>query len=157
MAELRIGDQALDFTLPRDGGGTISLSQFRGRPVVVYFYPKDDTSGCTTEAVDFSGLASAFEAAGAVVIGISPDSVKSHDKFVGKHALAIPLAADVERQAIEAFGVWQEKSMYGRSYMGVVRSTFLIDKDGKVARIWPKVKVKGHAEEVLAAIRQLAA
>lgn len=157
MAELRIGDQAPDFNLPRDGGGTISLSQFRGRPVVVYFYPKDDTSSCTTEAIDFSGLASAFEEAGAVVIGISPDSVTSHDKFVSKRALTIPLAADVERQAIEGFGVWQEKSMYGRAYMGVVRSTFLIDKDGKVAQIWPKVKVKGHAEEVLAATRQLSA
>ncbi len=157
MAELRIGDQAPDFNLPRDGGGTISLSQFRGRPVVVYFYPKDDTSSCTTEAIDFSGLAAAFEDAGAVVIGISPDSVTSHDKFVSKRALTIPLAADVERQAIEGFGVWQEKSMYGRAYMGVVRSTFLIDKDGKVAQIWPKVKVKGHAEEVLAATRQLSA
>lgn len=157
MAELRIGDVAPDFTLPRDGGENIRLSDFRGRSLVVYFYPKDDTSGCTTEAMDFTALAPEFEKAGAAIVGISPDPVKKHDKFVAKYALSIPLAADEERQTIEAYGVWQEKSLYGRRYMGVERSTFLIGPDGRIARIWPKVKVKGHAEEVLAAVRELQA
>ncbi len=157
MAELRIGDVAPDFTLPRDGGETIRLSDFRGRSLVVYFYPKDDTPGCTTEAIDFTALAGEFEKAGAVVIGISPDPVKKHDKFVAKHDLSIPLAADEERHAIEAYGAWQEKSLYGRRYMGVERSTFLIDPEGRIARVWPKVKVKGHAQEVLAAVRELRA
>lgn len=157
MAELRIGDVAPDFTLPRDGGGTIRLSDFRGRSLVVYFYPKDDTSGCTSEAKDFTALAADFDRAGAAIVGISPDPVKKHDRFVAKYDLSIPLAADEERQAIEAYGVWQEKSLYGRRYMGVERSTFLIDPEGKIARIWPKVKVKGHAEDVLAAVRELRA
>ncbi len=150
------GSAAPDFTLPTDGGGgSVSLSALAGRPVVVYFYPKDDTPGCTKEAIGFSCLKQEFDAIGATVIGISPDNAKSHDKFKVKHELAITLGADEERQAIEAYGVWVEKSMYGKSYMGVDRSTFLIGRDGKVAKVWRKVKVPGHAEEVLAAAKAL--
>ncbi|MDR7027785.1 thioredoxin-dependent thiol peroxidase [Rhizobium rosettiformans] len=155
MTDLTAGDMAPDFSLPRSGGGTISLSDFAGKPVVLYFYPKDDTSGCTTEAIDFSGLAGEFEKIGATVIGVSPDSVKSHDKFAAKHNLSVVLAADEEHKALEAYGVWKEKSMYGKTYMGVERSTFLIDKAGKVAEVWRKVKVPGHAEAVLKAARAL--
>ncbi|MBA4798783.1 MAG: thioredoxin-dependent thiol peroxidase [Rhizobiales bacterium] len=155
MTDLTAGDMAPDFSLPRNGGGTISLSDFAGKPVVLYFYPKDDTSGCTTEAIDFSGLAGEFEKIGATVIGVSPDSVKSHDKFAAKHNLSVVLAADEEHKALEAYGVWKEKSMYGKTYMGVERSTFLIDKAGKVAEIWRKVKVPGHAEAVLKAAQAL--
>jgi len=155
MTDLTAGDMAPDFSLPRNGGGTISLSDFAGKPVVLYFYPKDDTSGCTTEAIDFSGLAGEFEKIGATVIGVSPDSVKSHDKFAAKHNLSVVLAADEEHKALEAYGVWKEKSMYGKTYMGVERSTFLIDKAGKVAEIWRKVKVPGHAEAVFKAAQAL--
>ncbi len=149
------GSVAPDFTLPTDGGGTVALSAFAGRPVVVYFYPKDDTSGCTKEAIGFSCLAEEFDAIGAVVIGISPDGAKSHGKFRAKHDLKVVLGADEERKAIEAYGVWAQKSMYGRAYMGVERSTFLIGRDGKVAKAWHKVKVPGHAEAVLAAAKAL--
>lgn len=149
MAELTIGDEAPDFRLPRNGGGDISLSDLKGRAVVLYFYPKDDTSGCTAEAIDFSALGAQFEAANTVVIGISPDSVKSHDKFAAKHSLSVMLAADEDKSALEAYGVWKEKSMYGKKYMGVERTTFLISPDGKVAKIWSKVKVPGHAQAVL--------
>ncbi|MGV1905754.1 thioredoxin-dependent thiol peroxidase [Agrobacterium cavarae] len=149
MAELTIGDEAPDFRLPRNGGGDISLSDLKGKAVVLYFYPKDDTSGCTAEAIDFSALGAQFEAANTVVIGISPDSVKSHDKFAAKHSLTVMLAADEDKSALEAYGVWKEKSMYGKKYMGVERTTFLISPDGKVARIWSKVKVPGHAQAVL--------
>jgi peroxiredoxin Q/BCP len=149
------GSPAPDFTLPTDGDGSVTLSALRGKPVVVYFYPKDDTSGCTKEAIGFSCLKPDFDAIGAVVIGISPDDAKSHEKFRAKHELSVVLAADEERKAIDAFGVWVEKSMYGRAYMGVDRSTFLIDRDGKVAKAWRKVKVPGHAEEVLAAAKAL--
>lgn len=149
MAELTIGDEAPDFRLPRNGGGDISLSDLKGKVVVLYFYPKDDTSGCTAEAIDFSALGAQFEAANTVVIGISPDSVKSHDKFAAKHSLTVMLAADEDRSALEAYGVWKEKSMYGKKYMGVERTTFLISPDGKVAKIWSKVKVPGHAQAVL--------
>jgi len=149
MAELTIGDEAPDFRLPRNGGGDISLSDLKGKAVVLYFYPKDDTSGCTAEAIDFSALGAQFEAANTVVIGISPDSVKSHDKFAAKHSLTVMLAADEDRSALEAYGVWKEKSMYGKKYMGVERTTFLISPDGKVAKIWSKVKVPGHAQAVL--------
>ena len=149
------GSPAPDFTLPTATGTEISLSSLKGKPVVVYFYPKDDTSGCTKEAIGFSCLKPDFDAIGATVIGISPDDAKSHDKFKTKHELSVVLAADEERRAIEAFGVWVEKSMYGRAYMGVDRSTFLIDRDGKVAKAWRKVKVPGHAEEVLAAAKAL--
>lgn len=155
MAELSTGQDAPEFDLPRDGGGNLSLSELRGKKVVLYFYPKDDTSGCTTEAIDFSRLKPDFESAGAVVVGMSPDSVKSHDKFKSKHDLSVELASDEERKTLEAYGVWVEKSMYGRKYMGVERSTFLIGPDGKIARIWRKVKVPGHANEVLEAARAL--
>lgn len=157
MTELTVGSQAPDFSLPRDGGGTLSLSGFTGKPVVLFFYPKDDTSGCTAEAVAFSALADAFAAAGVVVIGMSPDPVKSHDKFVAKHTLSVPLAADEDKSTLEAYGVWKEKSMYGRKYMGVERTTVLIDAEGKIARIWDKVKVPGHADEVLEAVKALPA
>lgn len=155
MAELGIGTKAPDFDLPRDGGGRISLSEFSGRPVVLFFYPKDDTTACTAESVAFTGLAGDFEAVGAAVVGISPDTVKSHDKFVKKHTLSVILASDEDKVAAEAYGVWREKSMYGRTYMGVVRSTFLIDAQGKIARIWDKVKVAGHADDVLNAAKSL--
>ncbi len=149
------GSPAPDFTLPADDGSSISLRKLKGKPVVLYFYPKDDTSGCTQEAKEFSCLVDRFEAAGAVVVGVSPDSAKSHQKFRSKHELTVRLASDEEKTVSELFGVWVEKSMYGRKYMGVERSTFLIDKSGKIARSWRKVKVPGHAEEVLAAVEAL--
>jgi len=155
MSALTEGEQAPDFELARDGGGRIRLSELRGRPVVVYFYPKDDTSSCTKQAIGFSETAEEFRAAGAEIVGISPDGIKSHDKFRNKHALTIILGADEERRAIEAYDVWAEKQMYGRSYMGVVRSTFLIDRDGRIARIWRGVRVPGHVAEVLAAVKAL--
>lgn len=155
MTEVAVGAKAPDFDLPRDGGGRVSLSQFEGRAVVLFFYPKDDTSGCTTESIAFTALAGEFEAAGAVVIGMSPDSVKSHDKFTKKHALGVILASDEEKNVLEAYGVWKEKSMYGRKYMGVERTTVLVDASGKIARVWEKVKVAGHAEEVLEAAKGL--
>lgn len=148
-------DTAPDFTLPRDGGDTVTLSALRPGKVVLYFYPKDDTPGCTLEAQDFNARLADFAAAGATVIGISKDSVKSHDKFCKKHGLGIVLASDETGTTCEDYGVWQEKSMYGKTYMGVQRATFLIDGDGKVAQVWPKVSVKGHADEVLAAVRAL--
>ena len=155
MSNIVEGTVAPDFSLPADGGGEITLSELNGKIVVLYFYPKDDTSGCTVEAIDFTRLLPEFTALDAVVIGVSPDSAKKHDKFKAKHDLAVTLAADEEHVALEAYGVWTEKSMYGRKYMGVERSTFLIGRDGKVARVWNKVKVKGHAEEVLEAARAL--
>jgi thioredoxin-dependent peroxiredoxin len=155
MADLDVGDLAPQFDLPRDGGGSLGLTAFRGKPVVLYFDPQDDTTSCTTEAIGFSQLKPEFEKAGAVVIGLSPDSVKKHDKFKTKYDLTIDLVADEERKVIEAYNLWVEKTMYGRNYMGVERATFLIGKDGKIARIWRKVRVKGHAEEVLEAVRAL--
>lgn len=152
---LNDGDKAPDFSLPADDGTTIILSKLKGRPVVIYFYPKDDTPGCTTQAKDFSCLLDSFAAAGAHLIGISPDSAKSHAKFKAKHELAIALAADEEKSVATAYGVWVEKSMYGKTYMGVERSTFLIDKSGKIARSWRKVKVPGHAQQVLDAVTAL--
>jgi peroxiredoxin Q/BCP len=146
---------APDFDLETDEGERIRLSDFAGRKVVVYFYPKDDTSGCTLQAIDFTKAEQAFAKAGTVVIGISPDTVKSHGKFRQKHQLGITLAADPEKKAIEAYGVWVEKSMYGRKYMGVERSTFLIGPDRRIAREWRKVKVPGHVEEVLEAAKAL--
>ncbi|MFO1175066.1 MAG: peroxiredoxin [Paracoccaceae bacterium] len=151
------GSAAPDFTLPRDGGGTISLSGLRPQKVVLYFYPKDDTPGCTIEAIDFTRMAAEFAAAGTVVIGLSKDSVKAHDKFCRKHGLGIILASDEGSDTSERYGVWGEKSMYGRTYMGIERATFLIDGAGKIARVWPKVKVEGHAAEVLAAAQSLPA
>ncbi len=155
MTDLMIGGTAPDFTLPRNGEGTVTLSKLQGKAVILYFYPKDDTSGCTAEAIDFSALGGEFEAANAVVIGISPDSVKSHDKFAAKHALSVMLASDEEKKVAEAYGVWKEKSMYGKKYMGVERTTFLIAPDGKIAEVWNKVKVAGHAQAVLEAVKKL--
>jgi peroxiredoxin Q/BCP len=153
MAELETGQAAPQFELPSDGGGTIRLADLHGKIVVLFFYPQDDTKGCTAEAIDFSALKPDFERAGAAIVGVSPDSARKHDKFKSKHGLTMALAADEAREAIEAYGVWAEKSMYGRKYMGVVRSTFLIDRDGKIAKIWRNVRVPGHAAEVLEAAR----
>lgn len=153
---LSIGDLAPDFTLAGDRG-EIRLSALRGRPVVVYFYPKDDTSGCTKEAIAFTELLPEFEKRGAVVIGISPDGVAAHAKFRAKHELGVELGSDPERAVLEAYGVWVEKTMYGRKYMGVERATHLVDASGKIAAIWRKVKVPGHAEAVLKAVDALAA
>lgn len=152
---LQQGHTAPNFALAGAGDRTIDLAGLRGRKAVLFFYPKDDTSGCTQEAREFSALLPEFEAAGVEVIGVSPDSLASHDKFSKKHGLSLTLASDEAKQALEAFGVWVEKSMYGRKYMGVERTTVLLDRDGTVARIWPKVKVPGHAAEVLAAAQAL--
>lgn len=149
------GQPAPDFTLPRDGGGEITLSALKPRPVVLYFYPKDDTPGCTKEAIAFTGLAAEFEAAGATVIGVSKDSVAKHDKFVAKHGLGIALVSDEHGDVCERYDVWVEKSMYGKTYMGIERATYLIDGSGQIARVWRKVKVPGHAEAVLEAVRAL--
>ena len=149
------GTPAPDFTLPRDGGGEVSLSDLKGRPVVLYFYPKDDTSGCTKEAIAFTELMSRFEAAGATVLGVSKDSVKKHDKFRDKHDLAVTLLSDDETDVCERYGVWVQKSMYGKTYMGIERATFLIDGEGTVREVWRKVKVPGHAEKVLEAVEAL--
>ena len=148
---LTVGDIAPEFTLPGDGGSTIALSSYRGKKVVLYFYPRDDTSGCTKEAIEFNGLKAEFEKANTVIIGMSPDSAKSHDKFKTKYDLTFPIAADEDKAALEAYGVWVEKSMYGRKYMGVERTTVLIGTEGHILAIWPKVKVDGHAAEVLKA------
>jgi peroxiredoxin Q/BCP len=153
---LQDGDKAPDFALDTDAAGKLKLSGLKGKPVVIYFYPKDDTSGCTLEAKDFSKLAPDFLKAGVEVIGISPDSAESHAKFRKKHDLAVKLAADPDKEVANAYGVWVEKSMYGRKYMGVERSTFLIDGKGRIARSWRKVKVPGHAKEVLEAAKALA-
>jgi peroxiredoxin Q/BCP len=150
-ATLTVGQAAPDFTLPRDGGGTVTLSALRPKNVVLFFYPKDDTPGCTIEAIDFTRLKDRFEAAGTVVIGLSKDDVKSHDKFCRKHGLGILLASDAEGDVSERYGVWAEKSLYGKTHMGIERTTVLLDGAGRIARIWPKVQVAGHAEEVLAA------
>ncbi len=149
------GSQAPDFTLPRDGGETITLSSLRPGKVVLYFYPKDDTPGCTLEAQDFNARIADYAAAGTTVIGISKDSVTSHDKFCKKFGLGIMLASDENGQTCEDYGVWLEKSMYGKTYMGIERTTVLIDSAGQVARVWNKVSVKGHADEVLAAAKAL--
>jgi peroxiredoxin len=150
---LAAGDPAPDFDLPTDGGGHTKLADFKGRKLVLYFYPKDDTSGCTSEAQGFSEAAKAFADAGAAVVGVSKDSVKSHDKFKAKYGLDLILGSDAEGAAVEAYGVWVEKSMYGRKYMGIDRSTFLIGADGRIAKVWRKVKIPGHVAEVLAAAK----
>lgn len=155
MAELTIGDEAPDFDLEANGGERIALSALKGKPVVVYFYPKDNTPGCTTEAIAFSGLADEFAKLGTTIVGISPDTAKKHDNFVAKHNLTVQLGADTDTATASAYGVWVEKSMYGKKYMGVERSTFLIDAKGNIAEIWRKVKVAGHAEAVLEAARAL--
>jgi thioredoxin-dependent peroxiredoxin len=149
------GAKAPAFTLPRDGGGTVSLADFAGHTLVLYFYPRADTSGCTKEAIDFSRLKSAFGKAGTEVLGVSADPVPAQDKFKAKHKLTIALASDEKHRMLEAYGVWQEKSMYGRKFMGIARTTFLIAADQRIVRVWPKVSVTGHAEEVLAAAKAL--
>lgn len=146
---IRVGDAAPDFTAPTDGGGSVRLKDLRGKKVVLYFYPKDNTPGCTTESCDFRDAHAEFGEHDAVVLGVSPDSVKSHDNFKQKFDLPFTLISDEDHKIAEAYGVWQEKSMYGRKYMGIVRSTFVIDEKGKIAAIYDKVKVKGHVAEVL--------
>ena len=153
--ELKTGDKAPNFTLPADGGGKVCLAELKGKCVVLYFYPKDDTSGCTAEAIAFSKDSKAFKAAGAVVVGVSKDSAASHDKFKAKYDLTVTLVADEQTKTAEAYGVWVEKSMYGRRYMGTERATFLIDGKGIIRHIWRKVKVPGHSSEVLAAVKAL--
>lgn len=148
-----VNDTAPDFTLPRDGGTDVTLSDLRGKKVVLFFYPKDDTPGCTKESIGFSADLEAFKAAGAEVYGISKDTVAKHDKFVAKHDLTTPLLSDAEGTTCEDYGVWKEKSMYGKKFWGIERSTFLIDENGTIARVWAKVKVPGHVEEVLDAVR----
>jgi peroxiredoxin Q/BCP len=153
--ELVAGSKAPAFSLPRDGGTTVTLKDFKGRNLVLYFYPKADTPGCTKEAIAFSRLHATFTKAGTQILGVSADSVRAQDKFKSKHKLKIALASDEARKTLEAYGAWGEKSMYGRKYMGVIRKTFLIDGTGRIVRIWPKVRVPGHAEEVLEAAKDL--
>lgn len=153
---VKFGSKAPAFILPADDGSTVSLRGLAGRPVVLYFYPKDDTSGCTTEACEFRDSWKSVQATGAVVLGVSPDPVASHVKFKAKYKLPFPLLADVDHAVAEAYGAWGEKSMYGRKYFGILRTTFIIDTAGRVARVFQKVKPKGHAGEVLAALREMA-
>ena len=150
-----VGEKAPDFKLPRDGGGTVSLADFKGRKLVLYFYPKADTPGCTKEAIDFNALRRAFAKAETDIVGVSADPVRAQERFRDKHDLAIPLASDEEKKMLIAYGVWGEKSMYGRKFMGVKRTTLLIGHDGRVARVWENVKVPGHAEAVLDAAKAL--
>ena len=153
--DIKAGDKAPDFDLPADGGGRIKLADLKGKKVVLYFYPKDDTPGCTTEAQAFTAAADDFAAAGAVVVGVSKDSVARHEKFKAKYDLQVGLGADVDGAVCEAYGVWVEKSLYGRQYMGIERATFLVDVTGTVQRVWRKVKVSGHAKDVLEAARSI--
>lgn len=157
MTDLATGDKAPEITLPRDGGTSLSLSDFAGQKVVLYFYPKDDTPGCTTEAIGFNEMATEFAAAGAVVLGVSKDPVKKHDKFVAKYDLGIALLSDEDGDVCERYGTWGEKSMYGKTYMGIERATFLIGADGTISHIWRKVKVPGHVDAVLAAVKETTA
>ena len=154
-AQLQTGDLAPDFTLAGGKGGEVALSALRGSKVVLFFYPQDDTETCTAEAIAFNALRAKFAKAGAKIVGISPDSIASHEKFRKKHGLALTLAADEARTAIEAYGIWREKTLFGRKYMGVERTTVLIDNHGKIAQVWRKVRIAGHAEQVLAAARAL--
>jgi thioredoxin-dependent peroxiredoxin len=149
------GKKAPAFSLPADDGSTVSLKSLAGKKAVLYFYPKDDTPGCTTEGIAFSALKKKFEAAKTVVLGISKDSVEKHCKFRDKHGLTVRLLSDEDGKMLEAYGVWGEKSLYGRKFMGITRTTFLIDEKGVVRKVWPKVKVNGHAEEVLAAAKEI--
>ena len=151
----QVGDLAPDFTAPRDGGGDLTLSSLKPKAVVLYFYPRDDTPGCTKEAIGFTEALNAFDAAGAVIVGVSKDSVKKHDKFRDKHELKVALVSDEDSDICEKYGVWVEKSMYGKTYMGIERATFLIDGSGKIAQVWRKVKVPGHVDAVLEAIKAL--
>ena len=154
-AKLDPGSKAPAFSLPRDGGGTVSLTDYKGQNLVLYFYPRADTPGCTVESKAFSALSAAFAKARTAVLGVSADPVKALDAFKAKHGLAIPLASDETHRMLNAYGVWGEKSMYGKKFMGITRTTFLLGPDGRIARVWPKVKVEGHAEEVLAAAKAL--
>ena len=149
------GSKAPAFELPRDGGGSVSLGDFAGRKLVLYFYPRADTSGCTKEAIDFSRLKSAFSRAGTDILGVSGDPVPALDAFKKKHKLSVALASDEKHRMLEAYGVWQEKSMYGKKFLGVVRTTFLIGPDQRIAQVWARVSVEGHAEAVLAAAKAL--
>ncbi|MEE4204929.1 MAG: peroxiredoxin [Erythrobacter sp.] len=151
-----VGDAMPDIAMETPDGGSVKPSDFAGKALVVFFYPKDDTPGCTTENKDFSALKGEFDAAGVALLGVSKDPPKKHQKFIAKHDLTVPLASDAEEGGLsDALGVWAEKQMYGKTYMGMVRSTYLVGADGKIAQVWPKVKVKGHAEEVLAAAKAL--
>jgi len=153
MSAVNIGDKAPDFTLPKSGGGEVSLKDYKGKYLVLYFYPKDDTPGCTKEAIGFTEHKEAFAALGADILGVSKDTVAKHDKFITKHDLGIPLGSDESGAMIEAYGSWVEKNMYGKKYMGIDRSTFLIGPDGKFLEIWRKVRVKVHVEAVLDALK----
>ena len=153
MTILNSGDKAPDFDLPQDDGSTVSLKNLLGHKIILYFYPKDDTSGCTQEALEFNQLKSAFTECGAVIFGVSPDSVKSHIKFKAKHNLDFALISDESKSMLESYGVWTEKSMYGRKYMGVERTSFLIDESGFIMKVWPQVKVAGHPAEILSFIK----
>ena len=155
MPELNIGDTAPDFSLPSSSGEVISLKKLKGNVVVLYFYPKDSTPGCTQEACDFRDNLARVQKSGAFLFGVSIDSIASHEKFIAKQSLNFPLLSDTDKKVVEAYGVWKEKSMYGRKYMGIERTTFIIDAKGKIASIFPKVKVKGHADEVIAALKAL--
>lgn len=155
MSELKTGDLAPNFNMPTDGGASVDLFALKGKNVVLYFYPKDDTPGCTTEAIDFSTLIAEFDAANTVIIGVSKDTVAKHDKFKAKHELKVVLGSDEDGTVLEAYGVWVLKKLYGREYMGIERATFLINADGQIANIWRKVKVKGHAQAVLDAVHAL--
>ncbi|KIC22620.1 peroxiredoxin [Leisingera sp. ANG-Vp] len=152
---LDVSDPAPSFTLPRSGGGEVTLSSLQGSAVVLFFYPRDDTPGCTKESIAFSEALQSFADAGAHVFGISKDTVAKHEKFTAKHTLTTPLLSDADGTVSEDYGVWKEKNMYGRKHWGIERSTFLIGADGRIARVWRKVKVDGHAEEVLAAVQEL--
>jgi thioredoxin-dependent peroxiredoxin len=153
--DLGVGDKAPGFKLPRDGGGSVSLADFKGKKLVLYFYPRADTPGCTREAIDFSRLRAQFAKAGTEILGISADPMKAQDAFKKKHDLTIGLLSDETHQMLDAYGAWGKKSMYGKTFMGIIRMTYLIGPDGRIARIWPKVKVDGHAEGVLAAAKTL--
>ena len=154
-AALVEGAKAPGFTLPRDGGGTVSLADYAGQKLVLFFYPKANTPGCTKEAIDFTRLAAAFADAGAAVLGVSADTVKAQDNFRDKHGLAVPLVSDERHEMLEAYGAWGEKSLYGRKFLGIIRSTVLIDRDGRIAKVWRNVKVDGHADAVLAVAQEL--
>ncbi len=154
MTKLQIGDKAPEFKLPASDGKNYSLQDFKGKKVVLYFYPKDDTSGCTKEACSFRDNLAVIKKKGAIVIGASPDAVKAHEKFVSKYDLNFPLLSDESKTMLQEYGVWQEKSMYGRKYFGVIRTTFVIDEKGKISHIFPKVKVEGHTKEILKALAE---
>ncbi len=155
MSKVSEGEMAPDFTLPTDGNGSFTLSEKRGSPVILFFYPKDATPGCTTEAIGFSEHLDAFKKLGCIVAGMSPDPVKKHDKFIAKHELTTTLISDEDKSTLDAYGVWIEKSMFGKKYMGVNRTTLIINADGKIAKAWVKVKVPGHVDEVLATAQEL--